>query len=425
MPHSSRLGLAVLCLGSLVVGCTNNQGERSTVTTAATSATTLGGSSAESTTTPAADEYASAIIDEVVDNPALDGFESKVTNVTDQVGLPGVSLLVVHHGELVQQEAWGEYTLDKVVPVASGSKWLTAATVMTLVDDGLIDLDEPIATYLSTMLERLPENRPVMKITMRQLLSFTSGLVADAKFPCVDDPTSTLTDCAATILRAGIVHQPGEGFRYGSQHMIVAGAIAELVTGTPYAQLFRERIAEPLSMDHTTFVQSGSNGQFENVTNTNPAGKAISTLGDYARFLEMIVHNGVAPDGSRLLTAESVAEMQHNQIAGADYITASPFRVGLLSPYGLGEWLDWTDGDGNALVLSSDGANGFRPWVDKVNDIFGVYLINDQGEGYVEGDPNASADDGGKVHTSGLWVFTDVAEALGGSLPKTFYPDRI
>ena len=142
MPHSSRLGLAVLCLGSLVVGCTNNQGERSTVTTAATSATTLGGSSAESTTTPAADEYASAIIDEVVDNPALDGFESKVTNVTDQVGLPGVSLLVVHHGELVQQEAWGEYTLDKVVPVASGSKWLTAATVMTLVDEGLIDLDE-------------------------------------------------------------------------------------------------------------------------------------------------------------------------------------------------------------------------------------------------------------------------------------------
>lgn len=226
------------------------------------------------------------------------------------------------------------------------------------------------------------------------------------------------------ILRGGIVHPPGAGFRYGSQHMIVAATIAEIVTGTPYAQLFRERIAEPLAMEHTTFVQSGSGGEIEGVTNPNPAGSAISTLGDYARFLEMIVHDGLAPDGTRILKAESVAEMQRNQIADADYITASAFRVDLESPYGLGEWLDWTDAQGNALVLSSDGAFGFRPWIDKVNDLYGVYLIVDKGEGYVEGDPDAPADDGGKVHTSGLWVFTDVAEALGGSLPKVYYPDR-
>ena len=58
------------------------------------------------------------------------------------------------------------------------------------------------------------------------------------------------------------------------------------------------------------------------------------------------------------------------------------------------------------------------------NDLFGVYLIFDRGEGYVEGDPGATAADEKKVQTSGLWVFRDTAAALGGSLPQDQYPDR-
>ncbi len=421
--------LAALALAVFTVGCSNDAPTTRPATSNPSAATGPAGGtspapSVSETSFGADGGYTSAITDEVVDNPVLDEFEQKVTGLVDQVGLPGVSLLVVQHGELVEQEAWGEYTLDTMVPIASGSKWLSAATIMTLVDEGLIDLDEPISTYLETVVEDVPKNLPVMHITMRQLLSFTSGLVADARIPCYDDGTTTQLECAAIALREGIVHPPGEGFRYGSQHLFIAGAIAEIVTGTPFAELFHERIAVPLGMDHTAFVQTGSGGEYENVTHTNPAGSAVSTLGDYGRFLEMIMHDGLAPDGTRILRAESVAEMQENQIGDADYITAAAFRVELESPYGFGEWLDWTDAEGNPLVLSSDGKFGFRPWIDKVNDLFGVYLINDQGEGYVEGDPDAPADDGGKVHTSGLWVFTDVAEALGGSLPRNQYPDR-
>ena len=427
MTRVLKHSMAALALAAVTVGCSNDgRATRSTTTTTSTTAATVDGSAAPTAapTTPAAaadGAYTSVITDEVVDDPALDAFEQKVTGLAEQVGLPGVSLLVVQHGVLVEQEAWGEYDLDKIVPIASGSKWFTAATIMSLVDEGLIDLDEPISTYVPE-LEQL--RNKVGTITMRQLLSFTSGLVADAKLPCYSTGDVSLQECAAQFARAGVVHDPGAAFRYGGQHMFMAGAVAEIVTGVPFAELFQQRVAVPLGMAHTGFVQTASGGQVENVTHTTPAGGAISTLGDYGRFLEMIVHDGVAPDGTRILEAATVAEMQENQIEGAEYMTASAFRVERESPYGLGEWLDWTDENGEALVLSSDGAFGFRPWIDKVNDLYGVYLIVDTGEGYVEGDPFAPADDGGKVHTSGGWVFSDVAEALGGSLPAVFYPDR-
>ena len=158
-------------------------------------------------------------------------------------------------------------------------------------------------------------------------------------------------------------------------------------------------------MAHTGFVQTASGGQVENVTHTTPAGGAISTLGDYGRFLEMIVHDCVAPDGTRILEAATVAEMQENQIEGAEYMTASAFRVERESPYGLGEWLDWTDENGEALVLSSDGAFGFRPWIDKVNDLYGVYLIVDTGDGAREGVGDGVANgDGGPSGMMIGWI---------------------
>ncbi len=396
-------------------------------TTVAGAGTTAAGTSATlatSTATPRvqstapAGGYTSAIVNEVVANPAFDALEAEVIKRLRAVGLPGASLLVVQHGRLVEQEAWLGYNLDTVVPTASAAKWLTAATIMTLVDEGKLKLDEPLSTYVPAITGQ------VGRITTRQLLSFTSGLTDDKRVPCTENPATTLQECARAMLALGVVHPPGEAFRYGSQHMLVAGALAEIVSGKPFVELFRERIAEPLGMTRTGFFQAGSGGQRDNVTHPNPAGSGYSSLGDYGKFLEMIYHDGVAPTGKRILSAASIAEMQKNQIEGARYGSASEFRVAFEAPYGLGEWIDWTDASGKALVVSSDGKFGFRPWLDKKNDLFGVYLIHDTGEGYVQGDPDAGSADTKKVITSGLWVFVDTAAALGGSLPKEYYPDR-
>lgn len=359
--------------------------------------------------------YTSVINDEVVDNTAFDEFERSTKVRMAKAGLPGASLLVVQHGVVAEQEAWMGYTLDTVVPIASGSKWLTAATIMTLVDEGRIDLDAPISSYLDYA------KGDVGTITMRQLLSLTSGLNDDERFPCIEDPLVTLDACNREIAKAKLVHEPGAAFRYGGQHMHMAASVAEAVTGELFADLFIERIATPLGMTDTRFLNVTWD---QNQTiHPGPAGTAVSTLGDYGRFLEMIVHDGVAPDGTRILESATLAEMQKNQIGAAEYKKAAAFRMAEKNPYGLGEWLEWVGPDGKAIVLGSDGAFGFRPWIDRQNDIYGVYLIDDRaGAGYVEGDPRTSSDDGGKVHTSGNWVFADVAEALGGSLPKDVNP---
>jgi CubicO group peptidase (beta-lactamase class C family) len=388
-----------------------DDGDNPSSTTTAPSSTTTGDDAPDG-------GYASAISDELVDNPDFDEIEAQVVGRLEEAGLPGAGLLVVHEGELVEHEAWLDYDLDVVVPIASGSKWLTAATIMTLVDEGLIDLDAPISTYVPEL-----EARDPGAITMRHLLSFTSGLAADVHAPCVESGDGTLQECARQIVGLGPVHPPGEAFRYGSQHMHVAAAIAEVVTGTPYADLFQERIAEPLGMTSTRFHQIGQPAVQE-VTHPLPAGGASSSMADYGRFLEMLVHDGVAPDGTQVLSAESVTEMQTDQIADARYATASEFRIATKGPYALGNWIDWTDETGAATVWSSDGKFGFRPWIDATNDLFGVYLIDDRGSGYVEGDPDAPADDAGKVHTSGLFIFEWTAEAVGGSLPREQYPHR-
>ncbi len=327
-------------------------------------------------------------------------------------GLPGASLLVVHDGEVVQQEAWGSYDLTTRVPIASGSKWLSAATIMTVVEDGQLALDEPISTYVPEL-----AGVPTGRISLRQLLTFTSGLRAEESDPCAEDPEVDLVTCAGRYVRAGLRHPPGEEFRYDSVHLRVAGALAEQVTGVPFAQLFQERIAQPLGMTDTRFFQVGDPSR-ELVTHPNPAGGAVSTLGDYGRFLEMIAAGGVAPGGTRILTEESIAEMETNQTEGLP-VFGSSFRRRTQAPYGLGHWIDWTAADGSTLVSSSPGTFGFRPWIDWEHDLFGVYLVMDTIE---PGDPDYGDPD--RPSASGGWIISMSAEAVGGSLPTDFYGHR-
>jgi CubicO group peptidase (beta-lactamase class C family) len=363
------------------------------------------------TGSPAAKPYTSAITDAVVANPAFGPMEKEITKRVTAAQLPGASLLVLQDGKLVEQNAVGTYDLSTKVPIASASKWLTGATIMTLVEDGLIDLDVPISTYL-------PDTTgPSAAITMRQLMSFTSGLEYDEKIPCYNDPTTTLAACNAEILKLPLLGKPGTGYRYTGTHLHVAAGVVEAVTHQTYEQVFQERIAQPLGMAQTTFVSALRAGASAD-GHPLPAGSGLSTLGDYGRFMEMLVHDGVAPDGTQILLPATIAEMGTNQIAHADFVSASPDRKANETPYGLAHWLDIVDADGHALLESSPGAFGFRPWFDHVNHIAGVYLIVDQDETHVPDSPyNTGATAPDDVQTSGRWIEVGAAKAFGGKLP--------
>lgn len=351
--------------------------------------------------------YTSVITDETVDNPAFDALEKRIQDTVTEIGLPGASLLVVHSGELVEQQTWGEYTLDTKVPIASASKWFSGALLMTLVDDGLLELDEPVQSYVAEL-----QGTPHGRLTLRQMLSFTTGLVSEDRVPCYASADFTLQECVLQFVKQPLAHQPGAQYRYHSGHLMMAGALAELVTGQSFEELFQERIAVPLGMSSTRFLHNKDPARTP-VTFPNPAGGAVSTLGDYARFLEMLVNDGLAPNGTRILTPESIAEMETNQTEGLP-MRGSAFRVNTKAPYGLGHWIDWTYPDGSTMVDSSPGKFGFRGWIDRANGIFGVYMVVDQSE---DNDPDSTS-------AGGSWIYEMSAEAVGGSLPPAIYPHR-
>lgn len=336
------------------VGTPTPSGTTSATTTSPGSGTPTTADTTSSPAGPSAgDGYRSIINTEVVDNPKLDKFEQATKGRRAKTGLPGASLLVIQPGKVVQQEAWGQYTIETAVPITSGSKWLSAAPILTPVDEGEIDLDKPISTYLDFT------NSDVGAINMRQLLSFTSGLPDDDSIPCTKDGTITLEACNREIGQL-VIHTPGEAFRYGGLHLHLAAGVAEGVTGKTFAELFAERLTGPLGMTQTVFLESKFRVANGLAKHPSPAGTGVSSLGDYGKFLEMISHEGLAPSGTRILRAETVAEMQKNQIEGTRYAKAAAFRMDEKNPYGLGNWLHRADAEAMpsscpAMVRSGSG----------------------------------------------------------------------
>lgn len=206
------------------------------------------------------------------------------------VPVEGASLVVFHEGKQVFKKAYGAYTSSTVKPIASGSKWLSAATIMTLVDSGKLSLDAPISTYL-------PQATGTKgTVTLRQLLSFTSGLPNDPA--CAGASGWTLTTCTDWILGRPMTAAPGAEYRYGSGHLVVASRIAEIASGKPFATLFKDAIATPVGMPGTSFPAA----------NPNPAGSASSSLDDYATFVQMLAAEGVVGT-KRVLSVSAVREM--------------------------------------------------------------------------------------------------------------------
>jgi CubicO group peptidase (beta-lactamase class C family) len=375
---------------------------------ASTTATSTRPTSSTSVAGASSAAYRSAITDEVVDDKRLDRVQRNIEGRIRKAGLPGASLLILKDGKLVEQEAFGGYELDTQIPIASASKWLTGVVIMSLVDDGSIDLDAPISTYL-------PEaDGRAGTITMRQLVSFTSGLEYDEKIPCYNDFSKTLRACVGEILDLPLLGEPGTGFRYTGTHLFVAAAVVEAVTGKEYEEVFQERVAEPLGMHATTFV-GGGRAALSADGHPSPAGGARSTLGDYGRFLEMLVHDGVAPNGERIISHDAVVEMSKDQTGTATFVSAAANRRRDKTKYGVAHWLDVLDDDGSVVLESSPGAFGFRPWIDHRNHIAGVYMIEDHDDSHVADAPTHDAQ--GSVSTSGAFVIAVAASALGGTPP--------
>jgi uncharacterized protein (TIGR03437 family) len=276
---------------------------------------------------------------------------------------PGISLTLVLDGRVVYRKSFGSFEPDRPVPVASATKWYAAAVMLVLVDEGLLRLDDPVARLAPVF------QSSKAGITLRQLLSHTSGLVADV--PCLYESGATMAGCVAEIAAEPLLFAPGTRFSYGNASMQVAGRLAELVTGKPWRQVFQEKLA-PLGLSCTSLDAFGS------PANPVVANGATSCEGDYVKFLQMLLAGGIY-GGRRMLSAWAVEEMMRDQTHGVPILESIYSDYGNLDPglpllrYGLGAWRERVNaGSGAAAEVGSQGATGFSPWLDRERNLAGV-----------------------------------------------------
>jgi CubicO group peptidase (beta-lactamase class C family) len=239
---------------------------------------------------------------------------------------------------------FNDYTPAKRQPIASCSKWLSAALVMTFVDEGKLKLTDTVGQYLPV----LSRHKKGM-ITISQCLSHLTAIKGPSPGESLEEMRNTNSMEAAidTIALLHMEGEPGHVFHYSNIGLQIAGAVIEKISGESFETLFAERIARPLDMKNTDF----GNGKV-----ALPAGGAGSTPEDYLNFLIMILDHGTF-NGKKILSENSIAEMQVNRITPAVRIAYSPAEAGGFG-YGYGEWVM------DEAAVTSPGLFGSFPWID-------------------------------------------------------------
>jgi poly(3-hydroxybutyrate) depolymerase len=290
----------------------------------------------------------------------------------DHLAVDGAGLLVLRDGVPIHRGVYGNLTGTTVLPISNASTWLAVATVLTLVDEGKLDLDLPVARYL-TEFDRADKRM----LTLRQCLVCTGGVA-----PRLNGSMRTWDrdEFAAAAADAALRDQPGAAFRFSGVGFQIAAVAAERVSGKRWHDLFAERIASPLGMVNTKFGTLHPPGGDAGTTDLPwVASGAVSTLDDYARFLQMLAGKGEF-DGKRVLAATSVAAMWRDHVPTHVEVRPAGFAADDGVRYGLGTWLTTLAdaNEGKGVRVSNPGATGFTPWLDLDLGIAGVFATEDR-----------------------------------------------
>lgn len=285
----------------------------------------------------------------------------------------GAAIAIAKNDTIVFEKCYGNYTPQTQVYIASAGKWLAAATIAAVVDKTNLDWDDTVERWLPEF-----KGDPKGKITLKQLLSHTSGIRDYQPYPKVDN-YNTLIESVADILPLDTVFAAGKRFQYGGLAMQVAGRMAEVASGKDFESLFQELIAKPLGMKATHFTPINLDGGHSPML----GGGVRTVIQDYMNFLKMIFHDGNY-NSSQIISKASIVEMQADQVGSAkissgDYIERAfgTFQTGV---YGLGEWREKVDEKGVAYQISSPGWAGAYPWINKKDGVYGFFITHVQGD---------------------------------------------
>lgn len=368
-----------------------------------------------------------------VDARRLARIDTFMQRAVDSSRIAGAVVLVLRDGRVIHERAYGwsdreartPMRTDALFRIASQSKAITSAALLSLVEEGRVAVTDRVSQYIpsfarTTVATRtdtgvaiLPARRPIL---LSHLLTHTAGISygtspdvaesyrAKGLGPAARSDGFYLADkdegVCDTMDRLGtlpFVAQPGEAWVYG-YNTDVLGCVIERVSGMPLDAAIRARVTGPLgmrdtwffvpagqrerlvtvyasdSLNHAVRAPEGPQGQGHYVDGPrrNFAGGAglVSTARDYARFLEAMRRGG-ALDGQRILSPHAVALMTTNQVGTLHATTGLGFGYGF-------ETVDRYGAMGMSSVgtFRWAGAYGSTYFVDPKERLVGVFMIN-------------------------------------------------
>lgn len=324
----------------------------------------------------------------------------------DKQELAGAVMLVANKDNVLATEAVGYADVAAKTPmrtdamfwIASQSKPITATALMILVDEGKINVDDPVEKYLpqfkgQMVVAEKDENHVLLKkpthpITVKNILSHTSGLPFSSG---IEKPTLDrfpLADRVNSYAMQPLDFDPDTKYQYSNAGINTAARIIEVVSGQRFEQFLDERLFGPLGMNDTTFWPSdeqvarlaksykpgqGNKGLAETTIiqvyypltdraerYPMPAGGLFSTAADLARFYQMVLNNGEA-SGRRILSEAAVKQMTTRQT-----------REDLRNSYGFG-----FQTNGNAI--GHGGAYSTNSHIEKDRGLILIWLVQHAG----------------------------------------------
>lgn len=259
--------------------------------------------------------------------------------------IPGIVVGLVYDQELIYSKGFGFADLEKKRPVtpetpfriASMTKTFTATALMQLRDAGKLRLDDPVKTYLPWFnIKQRFEGQP--PITIRQLLTHTSGLPREADFPYwTDHNFPSIDEIKATLGSQETIYPPAQEIKYSNLGMALAGEIVTAVSGMSYPEYIQQHIFEPLGMASSTvkpdaayiakLVTPYSHVQIDNThkpeeyvdtEGITPAANIASTVHDLARYVSLQFRDEYYGDDA-IVKGSTLKEMHRVQFLDPDW----------------------------------------------------------------------------------------------------------
>ena len=228
--------------------------------------------------------------------------------------------------------------------IGSCSKPFASAIVMSLAEDGLLELEQPISRYLPAFKYlKLPNAKPSERApTMKELLAHRAGIYSQKKGMTerqagwIRNFGLTIQESVKGIASEPLISTPGSEYAYSGAGYCVVGRVAEVVSGKTFEKLLQSRIAVPFELKRTTYfpdasdknvAAGGSEGRANSTTPhlTEPAlrfaligGSLYSTAQETARFLRMVAH-GETRDSNKVMKRDSWATWTSRPYAEGSY----------------------------------------------------------------------------------------------------------